>query len=215
MSLQHRTAFFDHPSIRLHCTVRVYEGHEAGGGRRMLTRTSDGTDHHPRPDTIAAHRRRRDDPDGGSVVLARWPLDVDDDFHRAMPSDPFVAIVRESIGSYRQGDCDIARRTWADDITWTIDADGPFGGRWIGPDAIFDLHRGLEERSGGTFRQRLLGLVASGGPIVEAHVRTSASRDGARLDQPALLVFEVGAGRLRRVIEIPGDRAAWGGFWSD
>lgn len=181
----------------------------------MLGRTGDGSDHHPRPETIAAHRRRRDDAEGGPTVLARWPLDVDDDFDRLVPRDPFVAIVRDSICSYRLGDSELARRTWADDITWTIDAEGRLGGRWIGPDGIFDLHRSLEEHSGGTFRQHLLALVASGGPIVEAHVRTSATLGEKRLDQPALLVFEVGSGRLHRVIEYPGDRAAWEAFWSD
>jgi ketosteroid isomerase-like protein len=171
-------------------------------------------DHHPRPETVAGHRRRRDDPAGEAPVLARWPLDVDDDFHRLNPRDPYVAIVREAIASYRRGECELARRSWAEDITWTIEADGPLAGRWVGPDAIFDLHRTLEEQSNGTFRQGLVGLLASGGPIVEAHVRTTATRNGHQLDQPSLLVFEVGAGRLRRVIEIPGDRAAWGAFWS-
>jgi hypothetical protein len=85
----------------------------------------------------------------------------------------------------------------------------------VGPEEIFSYHSALERLSGGTFRQSLVSLEASGGPIVEAHVRTTATRPGRSLDIPTLLVFELAGGRLRRVTEIAGDLAAWDGFWTD
>jgi ketosteroid isomerase-like protein len=147
-------------------------------------------------------------------TVARWPLEVGDEFGMARPRDPWVSLVRDSIDLYRTGEADRASRTWAEDIRWTVDADGPIAGVWEGADAIFGYHRHLERTSQGTYRQRLLALEASGGPIVEAHLRTTASRPGSRLDQPTLVVFELSGGQLKRVIEIPGDRDAWRTFWS-
>jgi hypothetical protein len=63
--------------------------------------------------------------------------------------------------------------------------------------------------------QEIVSIEASGGPIVEAHVRTTAIRGARRLDIPTLLVFELGCLRIRRVTEIPGDLASWNAFWDD
>ena len=53
------------------------------------------------------------------------------------------------------------------------------------------------------------------GPIVEAHVRTTAMRGERALDIPTLLVFELSSLRIRRVTEIPGDLPTWDAFWDD
>lgn len=160
------------------------------------------------------HRRRRDDPGGPVPTIARWPLEVGAEFELARPRDPWVQLVRDSIALYRTGQADRASLTWSDEIRWMVDAGGPMAGVWEGPDAVFAYHRGLERASRGTFRQHLLALEASGGPVVQAHLRTTAVRGAERLDQPTLIVFELSGGRLGRVIEIPGDPDAWERFWS-
>ncbi|HET9456953.1 MAG TPA: hypothetical protein VFO78_06405 [Candidatus Limnocylindrales bacterium] len=160
------------------------------------------------------HRRRRGDPGGPVPTIARWPLDVGADIERARPRDPWVQLVRDSIGLYRSGQADRASRTWSDEISWMVDARGPMAGVWEGADAVFDYHRRLGRESRGTFRQHLIALEASGGPVVQAHLRTTAVRKEQRLDQPTLIVFELSGGRLGRVVEIPGDPDAWERFWS-
>ncbi|HEX5013342.1 MAG TPA: hypothetical protein VFV72_04210 [Candidatus Limnocylindrales bacterium] len=148
-------------------------------------------------------------------TVAHWPIDITDIAEFRRTRNPWVSLARDSIDHYRTGQADRVRRLWDDEIAWTVDADGRVAGTWTGPDAVFDYHRLLERVSHGTFRQRLVALESSGGPIVECHVRTSAARRGGRLDIPSLLVFEFAGGLLSRVTEIPGDRRAWAHFWAD
>lgn len=163
-------------------------------------------------------RRRRSDRRQSANTLstiARWPLEVDEDFQLWHPIDPWVALVKESLDDYRLGRADRASQAWAEDITWRVVASGPFESELRGAEAVFAYHRELERRTAGAYRQHLVALQSSGGPIVEAHVRTIGARAGRRIEIPALIVFEIAAGRIGRVTEIPGDKAAWDAFWSE
>jgi hypothetical protein len=115
---------------------------------------------------------------------------------------------------YRLGRVDDARRLWGDDIVWRV-----WGGadaELRGPEAIFGYHAELGRMSDGTFRQQLLAVEGSWGPIVTAYLRTRAQRrDGRTLDLPTLLTFECGRMRIQRVVELPGDIAMWNEFWAD
>jgi hypothetical protein len=161
------------------------------------------------------------DPRGvgvGPGRVTRWPLDVDPDWARPRPRDPWAEVVQRSIDAYRSGRIHELGQTWDDAIRWRVS-----GGRGrpldadpaAGPDGVFAYHRELLDRSDGTFRQRLISLEGSLGPIVEAHLRTTASRGEQTLDIPSLIVFELSASRIREVKEVPGDCAAWDAFWSD
>src|SRR4051812_23341323 len=146
----------------------------------------------------------------GPGRVTRWPLDVDPDWARPRPRDPWADVVQRSIDAYRSGRVHDLGQTWDEAISWRVS-----GGRGRpsiaddrrGPEGVFAYHRELIERSDGTFRQRLISLEGSLGPIVEAHVRTTASRGDHTLDIPSLLVFELSASRIRVVNEIPGDCA--------
>lgn len=161
------------------------------------------------------HRRRHDDPGGPVPTIAHWPIDVGDALDGRFGANPWVALARDIIRDYRTGRAERASRLWSDAIVWTVDAGGPFGGTRVGAEAVFDYHRRLELESRGTFRQRLLALESSGGPIVHAHLRTTATRGPDRLELPTLIVFEFAGGALAKVTEIPGDRSAWSTFWSE
>jgi hypothetical protein len=161
------------------------------------------------------HRRRHDDPGGPVASVARWPIDVGDVLEGRFGRSPWAALARDIIRDYGAGRADRASSLWSDTIAWTVDAKGPYGGTVVGAEAVFDYHSRLGQASGGTFQQRLLALESGGGPIVEAHLRTTASRGLDRVDLPTLIVFEFAGGLLARVTEIPGDRAAWERFWSD
>jgi hypothetical protein len=113
------------------------------------------------------------------------------------------------VADYRAGRCDAARQAWDERIIWRVDG----GVSFIGPEGVFTYHLQVAALTDDTFRQKLVSLEASGGPIVEAHVRTTAQRQGRTLDIPTLIVFELAAMRIRHVTEIPGDQAAWDAFW--
>jgi hypothetical protein len=165
-------------------------------------------------DRRADAARRAPDPasDRRAVpTVARWPLVVPPNFEDSHPRDPWATVVHRSIADYRAGRADAARQVWDDRIVWRVDSlDAE-----AGPDGVFAYHRRLQERTDGTFRQTLISLEGSGGPIVEAHVRTTAARGEDTLDIPTLIVFELSAMRIRQVTEIPGDQDAWNRFWSD
>jgi hypothetical protein len=167
----------------------------------------------------------RSDADGGTVIptaarplraamIATWPLDVEDGFERLPSRDPWVSIVRDSIVDYRSGRADRARQRWSDDIRWRLSADGGLDGEWVGPEQVFNLHRLLRRETDNTFRQRLIALEGARGPFVDAHLRTTAQRNGRSLDVSTLVVFEVSNGRISCVTELPGDRVAWREFWA-
>ena len=169
----------------------------------------------PAIDRRSGTDRRRDagsdEPSAGTALIGRWPLVVGSGFDAARPHDPWVAIVHRSIADYRAGRFEAARQCWDERISWVV----PGREITVGPEAILERHRRLEEATDGTFRQALVSLDGSSGPIVEAHVRTAARRAGRTLDIPSLIVFELAAMRIRNVTEIPGDQAAWDSFWAD
>src|SRR5919197_1804479 len=148
------------------------------------------------------------------LVVARWALEVDDDFELWRPVDPWLALVKDCLTDYRLGRADRASRAWAEDIVWRVIGGGPWPGELRGAQSIFDYHRDLERRTSGAFRQHVVALQSSGGPVVEAHLRTTAARAGRRIEIPTLVVFEIADGRITQVTEIPGDQASWETFWS-
>jgi ketosteroid isomerase-like protein len=148
-------------------------------------------------------------------TIARWPLDVEPGFDTSRHGDAAVDIVRGCLADYRSGRADQASRAWHDDVTWCVPGPPPVGGNWVGSDAIFRYHALLERLTEGTFRQALVALEGSRGSIVDAYLRTTAARNGRRLEIPTLAVFELAGGRVRRVTEMPGDHEAWKAFWAD
>jgi ketosteroid isomerase-like protein len=164
----------------------------------------------PRDRTVPAAGDRR-----GAATIARWPLDLEGFVDVGSRGDTAISIVRACLDDYRSGRADQASRLWHDDIAWIVRGPRPVGGEWIGRDRVFAYHSLLERLSEGTFSQRLIALEGSRGSIVDAYLRTSATRMGRHLDIPTLAVFELAGGRVRRVTELPGDHDAWDSFWGD
>lgn len=162
-----------------------------------------------------ATRRRSGAGRALSPTIARWPLEVDAGFETGWNDDASIAVVRRSLADYRAGRADQASRAWHDDIVWAVRGVPPAGGRWTGAEGVFSYHRLLERLSGGTYRQHLIALEGSRGPIVNAYLRTTARRRDMDLSIPTLAVFELVGGRVSRVTELPGDLEAWQAFWAD
>jgi ketosteroid isomerase-like protein len=163
-----------------------------------------------------APSRVRTSPRGqGVAAIAMWPLDATDGYpSSARDVDPWARLVREAIELYRTGRADAARQMWTDDIVWRVIGDGPPSGEHRGADAIFAHHRRLARLTDETFRQQLIAVEGSGGPVVTAYVRTRAQRGTRSLDIPSLVSFEVSRMHIQRVVELPGDLEAWNRFWA-
>jgi uncharacterized protein len=152
---------------------------------------------------------------GQSVgTIAIWPLDATDGYPSSVREvDPWARLVREVIELYRTGRADAARQMWTDDIVWRVIGDGPPSGEHRGAEAIFAHHGRLARLTDGTFRQQLIAVEGSGGPVVTAYVRTRAQRGTRSLDIPSIVSFEVSRMHIQRVVELPGDQGAWNRFW--
>jgi hypothetical protein len=149
----------------------------------------------------------------GSIHLDPTPFSIDHSIASRARTDPWVAIVAGSLADYAAGHTTQAFGSWASDITWTVRCGGTSTVS-VGPDAVLAYHASLSARTAGTFRQELLALEGSGGPVVAAHARTTAHVADRTLDIPSLLVLELARGRIRRVTEIHGDPVAWEQFWA-
>jgi hypothetical protein len=182
-------------------------------------------------------RRRENDPsaDPGAVSsdpIAAWPLAIPDHLLDVRCADPWMQVVHRSLLAERDGEHEEVSRAWDEAVAWhltgpdpTTLAAGALGpdlgraegdarrGPHVGAAAILAYHRALARLTEWTFSQELVSLESGRGPIVEAHLRTTAARGGRTLDSPTLLVFELAALRVRRVTEIPGDLKAWEAFW--
>jgi hypothetical protein len=152
---------------------------------------------------------RSDEPAIGLAAPFAWTSGAE----RRWARDPWSAAVARAVEEYRAGNIDELGRSWDDAVVWRVRAGWP-GRDHDGAMAVFAYHRELRDLTAGTFGQEIVSIDASGGPIVTAHVRTTASRAGRRLEIPSLLTFELVAMRVQRVTEIPGDRHDWDAFWS-
>jgi hypothetical protein len=148
--------------------------------------------------------------------IVAWNLVVPEALKRIRCQDPWAQVVQQSLADEHDGAHEEAGRAWDERAVWQLTARDPTGvGTASGAEAIASFHRELGRRTDWTMAQEIVSIEASRGPIVEAHVRTTARRGDRALDIPTLLVFELSCLRIRRVTEIPGDLATWDAFWDD
>jgi hypothetical protein len=153
------------------------------------------------------------DSTGLDAALAP-PFTIGPALEQARLRDPWATVAARGLANYRDRRLDDLTRCWNERLVWHV------VGSWPGSDqttleGLFDYHRRLRADTNGTFRQEVVAVDASGGPIVVAHLRTTARRGDQVLDTPTLLTFELVGMRVHRVTEIPGDRADWESFWGD
>lgn len=146
--------------------------------------------------------------------IAAWNLAVSPALLQVRCVDPWAQVIQRSIADEHEGNHDDAARAWDEAVVWQVTGDDPTGrGEARGVHGVLAWHRDLGRLTEWSYGQELVSLEGSRGPIVQAHVRTTASLDDRTLDIPTLIVFEMSCLRVRRVTEIPGDIAAWNEFW--
>lgn len=165
-------------------------------------------------------RRRIDDPSAARAAaehdpIAAWPLVIPDHILGVRCPDPWSQVVHRSLLAEHDGEHEEAGRAWDERVVWQLSGPDPTAAEpaHAGAAGIVAYHRELGRLTDYTFRQELSTIESGRGPIVEAHLRTTAQRNGRRLESPTLLIFELSSLRVRRVTEIPGDLVAWTAFW--
>lgn len=176
------------------------------------------TDHLMERRSGIERRRTPRDAAGRAVIdpILAWNLEVPDSLKQVRCRDPWAQVVQQSLIDEHDGAHEDAGRAWDLRAIWELTGRDPTGlGPAVGAEGIASFHRELGRRTDWTIGQEIATIEASRGPIVQAHVRTTARRGDRTLDMPTLLVFELSCLRIQRVTEIPGDLPDWDAFWAD
>lgn len=108
---------------------------------------------------------------------------------------PNEELYRKGFEAFQKGDTETLKDHFADDIIWHVGGQGPFAGDYKGSGEVISLFGRQVEATGGTFKLELHDLLANDEHVV-ALVRTTAERNGKRLNDPGVHVVHVRDGKL-------------------
>jgi ketosteroid isomerase-like protein len=104
-------------------------------------------------------------------------------------------LYRRGLEAFQKGDLDTLRGHLAEDVVWHVTGRSQFAGDHKGLGEVLGLFGRQVEATGGTFRLELHDLFANDEHAV-ALVRTTAERNGKRLDDPGVHVVHIRNGKL-------------------
>lgn len=121
--------------------------------------------------------------------------------------------MRRIFDAFASGDGFRLRDVFAEDAVWTVPGEGVMAGTFRGRDAIFRFLARLRQETGGTYRSRLVDVLASD-ERAAALYRASGERHGRRLDLDQVLLFRLRDGFVSEVLALPSDAQAFDEFWA-
>ncbi|MGI9113380.1 MAG: nuclear transport factor 2 family protein [Gaiellaceae bacterium] len=104
------------------------------------------------------------------------------------------------------------RDCFAEDVVWRVPGASAVAGKYRGRSEIFRFLGSLPKLTNGTYRSRLIDVLASG-ERAAALYRASGEREGRSLDIDQLLLFTIRDGLVVEVLALPNDAAAFDEFW--
>jgi ketosteroid isomerase-like protein len=130
-----------------------------------------------------------------------------------VPASENEAVVRRIFDAFARKQGFALRDLFAPDAVWTVPGTGVMAGVHRGREQIFRFLGRLPKETGGTYRSRLLDVLASD-TRAAALYRASGERHGRQLDLDQLLLFGLEAGVVRDVLALPSDPVAFDEFWT-
>jgi ketosteroid isomerase-like protein len=122
-------------------------------------------------------------------------------------------VVRRIFDAFARRDAFALRSCFAADAVWTVPGDGAMAGVYRGQEAIFRFLGRLPKETDGTYRSRLVDVLASEGRAAALY-RASGTRRGRSLDIDQVLLFRVEEGVVAEVLALPSDPDAFEEFWT-
>jgi uncharacterized protein len=131
-----------------------------------------------------------------------------------MGADENLAIVRRGYEAFNKGDLETLTELFDEDAAWHLPGRSSLAGDHEGRDAAFAYFARLGQESGGTFQAEVQALIADDADRVVGIQRSTAERDGKRLDVGDCIVFQLKDGRVIDGRDHIDDLYAWDEFWS-
>jgi uncharacterized protein len=131
-----------------------------------------------------------------------------------MTADENAAIMRRAYAAFNSGDIDTLIALFDEGAVWHLPGRSRFADDYQGRDATLAYFGQLAQDTGGTFQAELQHLLADDQGRVIGMQRSTAQRDGKRLDVGNCIVFELRDGRITDGREHFHDLYAWDEFWA-
>ena len=131
-----------------------------------------------------------------------------------MTADENVAIMQRAYDAFNAADIDTLTELFDESAVWHLPGRSSMAKDYQGREATFAYFARLGQETGGTFQAELQQLLADDDDRVVGIQRSTAERDGKRLDVGNCIVFELKDGRITDGREHFHDLYAWDEFWS-
>ena len=131
-----------------------------------------------------------------------------------MGADENVAIMRRAYEAFNKGDIDTLIEIFDENVVWHLPGRSSMAKDYQGRDATLAYFGQIGQETGGTFQAELEQLFAGDDGRVIGLQRSTAERDGKRLDVGDCIVFQLEDGRVTDGREHFHDLYAWDEFWS-
>jgi ketosteroid isomerase-like protein len=131
-----------------------------------------------------------------------------------MGADENAAIMRRGYEAFNSGDLDTLTELFDESAVWHLPGRSWPANDYQGREAILAYFGRLGQETGGTFQAELQELLADDDGRVVGIQRSTAERDGKRLDVGDCIVFQLEDGRITEGREHFQDLYAWDEFWS-
>jgi uncharacterized protein len=124
-----------------------------------------------------------------------------------------VAIMQRAYDAFNTGDINTLTELM-DETAWHLPGRSSMAGDYQGSGATLAYFGQLAQRTEGTFRAELQHMAADGDNRVVGIQRSTAQRNGKRLDVADCIVFELKDGKVTDGREHFEDLYAWDEFWA-
>ncbi len=131
-----------------------------------------------------------------------------------MKADENAAIMRRAYEAFNVGDMNPLIEIFDESIVWHLPGRSSMANDYQGRDATLAYFGQLGQETGGTFRAELERLCADDDDRVVGIQRSTAERNGKRLDVGNCIVFQLKDGRVTDGREHFHDLYTWDEFWS-
>jgi ketosteroid isomerase-like protein len=131
-----------------------------------------------------------------------------------MTADENVAIMRRGYAAFNSGDMNTLVELFDEGAVWHLPGRSRFARDYQSREATLAYFGQLAQETGGTFQAELQHLLADDEDRVIGIQRSTAERDGKRLDVGDCIVFQLKDGRITDGREHFHDLYAWDEFWA-